>query len=440
MALMKSDNVATNKYEVEVSVDAATFDTACNAAYRKNIKKINVPGFRRGKAPRKIVEKMYGESIFFDDAIDAVYPKALSEAIEEAGLDVIAVESLEPIEASAEKGLSFKATCITKPVVEVKDYKGIKVTKSVKTVSDEDVAAELDKMRERNGRVIIVEDRPAQDGDMATFDFEGFLDGEAFEGGKAEKYTLKLGSGQFIPGFEEQIVGKSIGEEFDVNVTFPEDYHAEELKGQSCLFKCKLHELKATELPDADDEFAKDVSEFDTLDELKVDIKKHLEEQNAKAMEADVEEQIIGNVVENMTGEIPEVMYEKRIDELMRDFEYRLSSQGMNLEMFMQYTGQDREAIRGQFLPQAEKQVKVRLALEKVVELEKVEVPEEELSAEYAKLAEQYKMEEDKVRGYIPEADLKLDLAVNKVIAMLKDSADITEVEEVKEDEAKDAE
>ncbi|PWM98121.1 MAG: trigger factor [Massilioclostridium sp.] len=428
MALVKFDNVATNKYDVEVSVDAKTFNDACDKAYKKNVKKINVPGFRVGKAPRKIIEKMYGATVFYDDAIEAVYPKALSEAIEEAKLDVIAVEALEPVEANTEKGLVFKATCVTKPVVTVKDYKGIKATKTVKTIAAAEVNAEIDKMRERNGRMVTVEDRATKTGDTVNFDFTGAVDGEPFDGGEAENYTLKIGSGQFIPGFEEQMVGKKVGEEFDVKVTFPEEYHAEDLKGKEAVFTCNIHEIKATELPAADDEFAKDVSEFDTLKELKADVKAKLVKAQEQMMEVEVENQLLDTVVENMEGEIPEVMYEKRIDELARDFEYRLSSQGMNMDMYMQYTGMDQKAIREQFRPQAEKQVKTRLALEKIVELENIEPSEEDIEAEYNKLAERYKMEADKVKALVPVEELKKDLAVNKAIDFLKENAEIEEV------------
>lgn len=428
MALVKSDNVATNKYEVEVSVDAKTFDDACNKAYKKNVKKINVPGFRVGKAPRKIIEKMYGSGVFYDDAIEAVYPKALSEAIDEAKLDVIAVDSLEAVKASAEEGLVFKAVCITRPVVEVKDYKGIKVTKTVKTVSAADVNAEIDRMRERNGRTIEVEDRAVKSGDIAVFDFEGFVEGIPFEGGKEEKYSLKIGSGQFIPGFEDQIIGHNIGEDFDVNVTFPEEYPVDELKGKEAIFKCKIHEIKAVELPAADDEFAKDVSEFDTLKELKADIKAKMADNNEKLADADVENQLTDALIANMEGEIPDVMYEKRIDDLVQDFTYRLSSQGMSMDMYMKYTGMDKDLLRNQFRAQAEKQVKLRLALEKVVELEGIEATEEDLEEEYKRFADNYKMDVEKVKAFVKADDLKKDIAVTKAAAFLKDNAEITEV------------
>lgn len=437
MALVKSENVATNKYEVEFSVESKTFDDACNRAYKHNVKKMNVPGFRVGKAPRKIIEKMYGENVFYDDAIEAVYPEALENAIKEADLDVVAVENLEPIEISAEKGAALKAVCIVKPEVEVKGYKGIKATKTVKTVEDVQVNAEVDKMLDQNSRMVTVEDRAAQDGDTVTFDFDGSVDGVPFDGGKSENYSLKIGSGQFIPGFEKQIVGKNVEEEFDVNVVFPEDYHAEELKGKAAVFKCIIHEIKETELPDLDDEFAKDVSEFDTLDELKADIKAKLEKSNEDAMKAEIENQIIDAVVDNLTAEIPEVMYDRRVDELVRDFEYRISSQGMNMDMYMQYTGTDQNAIREQFKEQAEKQVKVRLALEKIAELESIEPSDEEIDKEYTSLAEKHSMEIEKIKKMIDEDDLKKDLAVNKTIDFLTEQAEIEEVEPKEENSEK---
>ena len=423
MSLVSKNNVATNKFELEVHVPADEFEKACQNAYLKRVKKIEVPGFRKGKAPRKTIEKLYGEGIFFEDAINAVYPVALEAAVEEAGLELVARPMVDVTDVSKEDGFTFKATCIVKPEVSVKNYKGIKASKEVKEVTDEDIDKEIDRLRNRNARTISVSDRAAQNDDVVVIDFDGSVDGVPFDGGKAEKFDLTLGSGQFIPGFEDQIVGHNVGDEFDVNVKFPEDYHAEELKGKDSVFKVKIHEINAKELPDADDEFAKDVSEFDTLAEMKEDIKKKLTEQNEKTATIEFENKLIDEVIANMEGEIPEEMYESRIDEMIRDFDYRLRSQGMDINVYLQYTGMDMDSFRLTFKEQAEKQVKIRLALEKVVELEKIEATDEDLEKEYQRIADSYNMELDKVKTMLPAADLMADVAVNKAVDLIKDSA-----------------
>lgn len=426
MSLVENKNVETNKFELTVKVDADKFEPAIERAYRKNVKKIDVQGFRRGKAPRKIIEKIYGEGVFFEDAINELYPAALQEAVEEAGLDLVARPQVEITDAGKD-GFTFTALCVVRPEVAVKDYKGIAVEKEIVPVTDEDIDAKLKGMQEKNGRMIDIEDRPAQNGDTVVFDFDGYVDGVAFDGGKAERFDLVLGSGQFISGFEDQIVGKSIGEEFDVNVSFPEDYHAEELKGKPAVFKCKLHEIKEKELPALDDEFAKDASEFDTLDELKADLRKKAEEANEKSASDAVENTLIDTVIENMEAEVPEEMIEARIDDMIRDFEYRLQSQGLNLETYLQYTGMDKNSFRFTFKVQAEKQVKIRLALEKIVEVENITVDDEAVEAEYAKLADAYKMEVEKIKSFVPAEEFVKDLAVNKAIDLIKDTAVITE-------------
>lgn len=427
MNLVENKNVATNKYDLTVKVDADKFEEAIEKAYRRNVKSISIPGFRKGKAPRKMVEKMYGDNAFFEDAVNMLYPEAADAAIKESGLELVARPDVEITEVSKEDGFTMIVTCITKPEVAVKDYKGIEVEKTITPVTDETIDEKIKQMQEKNARQISVEDRAAADGDTVIFDFEGFVDGEAFEGGKAEAFSLVLGSGQFIPGFEEQIVGKNIDEEFDVNVTFPEEYHAEELKGKPAVFKCKLHEIKAKELPAVDDEFVKDVSEFDTLDALKADLKAKAEEAAAKASDDDVENKLIDAVIENMEAEIPAEMYEARIDSMMQDFDYRLQSQGMNLDVYLQYTGMDKTSFRQTFRAQAEKQVKIRLALEKIVELEGLSMNDEEVEAEYAKMAEAYKMELDQIKSYVPAEQLSKDLVVNKAVDLIKDSAKVTE-------------
>lgn len=423
MSLVSKNNVATNKFELEIQVPAEDFEKACEQVYKRKGKRIEVPGFRKGHAPRKTIEKLYGEGIFFEDAVNDVYPGALQSAVEEAGLEIVCRPEVEVTEVSKEKGVTFKATCTVKPEVTVKDYKGIKASKDVEEVTDVDITAEIDRRRERNARTVDVEGRAVENGDIVNIDFEGFLDGVPFDGGKGENFSLTIGSGQFIPGFEEQIIGHNIGDEFDVNVTFPENYHAEELKGKPTIFKVKLHSISTKELPEADDEFAKDVSEFDTLDELKADIRKHLEEANEKKAADAFENKLIDTVIENMEGEIPQEMYEVRIDEMIRDFEYRLQSQGLNLDMYLQYSGLDRDSFRKTFEAQAQRQVKVRLALEKIVEVEGIAPTDEEVEAEYARLADAYKMDVEKLKPVISAEDVKKDVAVNKAIDLIKDSA-----------------
>lgn len=429
MSLQATNKIDTNKYELTIKVDAEAFEAAIQKAYKKNIKKINVPGFRQGKAPRKMVEKLYGEGIFFEDAINDLYPEALADAIKESNLVVVAPPQVEAKEVSAENGFEFVATCITKPEVTVKDYKGIEVEKSKAEVTDEEIDKRVNAVRERNARLINVIDRASQNGDTLVFDFDGYVDGVAFDGGKAEKFSLELGSGQFIPGFEDQLVDRNVNDEFDVNVTFPEEYHAEELKGKPAVFKCKVHEIKAKELPELDDEFAKDVSEFDTLDEYKADLKAKMLEQAQKAADTEVENKLIDKVIENMEADIPEEMYEARIDEMLQDFEYRLQSQGLNLKDYLGYTGMELDSFRLTFKEQAEKQVKIRLALEKIVELENIVPSDEDLEEEYKKIAEAYKMETEKIKDLIPHDDFVADIAVNKAIDMIKESANIKEAE-----------
>lgn len=423
MSLTANNKLDTNKYELTIHIDAESFEKALEKAYKKNIKKINVPGFRRGKAPRKMVEKLYGEGVFFEDAINDIYPAALSEAIAEAKLEIIARPEVEMKEADKENGVTFTAVCIVKPEVAVKDYKGIEVEKTVKEVTDEDVANRLKAMQDRNARQIDVADRASQNGDTLVFDFEGSVDGVPFDGGKAEKYSLELGSGQFILGFEPQLENRNIGDEFDVNVTFPEDYHAEELKGKEAVFKCKVHEIKAKEVPALDDEFAKDVSEFDTLDELRADIRKKMEEQNEKEASTEVENKLIDKVIENMEAEIPNEMYESAIDDMIRDFDYRLQSQGMNLDTYMKYTGMELASFRQTFEEQAKKRVQIRLALEKIVELESIEVSDEDIETEYKKLADMYQMEADQVKQFVSVEELSKDIAVNKAVDLVKENA-----------------
>jgi len=426
MSLKNATVKETNRVELEIEVGAEAFEAAVAKAYKKNIKKLSVPGFRKGKAPRHLVEKLYGEGVFYEEAMNDIYPTALDEAITESGYEYVEDNIDLDVVSVGKEGLVFKAVITVKPEVTLGQYKGIEAPKSVKAVTDEDVEAEMKKLQERNSRMVSVDDRAAAEGDTVVFDFEGFVDDVPFEGGKAEKYSLVLGSGQFIPGFEEQIVGKSIDEEFDVNVTFPEDYQAEELAGKAAVFKCKLHEIKVKELPELNDDFAKDCSEFDTIEDLKNDAKERLVKAAEKAADEAFETAILDKLAEGMQAEIPEAMYKNRVKEHVRDFAYRLQSQGLDLDTYMKYTGMDMAAFEEGFREQAERQVKVRLALEAVVKAENIEATAEDIEAEYQKYADMYKIEIEKVKGFIPEADLARDLCVEKALAFLKENAVVT--------------
>lgn len=425
MNLKSSNKVDTNKYELEIEVSAEDFDAAVNAAYKKEGKKMNIPGFRKGKAPRAFVEKYYGETVFYDAAIDSLYRPTVMEAIDASKLEVVSIGDMNITEASKEKGLAFKLTVVVKPECKIEGYKGIEVTKKISPVTDEDVDVEIRKVQDRNSRMVNVDNRAAMTGDTAVIDFEGFCDGVAFEGGKAENYELALGAGQFIPGFEDQIVGHELGEEFEINVRFPDEYHSEELKGKDATFKIKLHELKTKELPEVDDEFVKDVSEFDTLDAYKADIKAKLEADREKAANASVDNQLIDAICEKLEAEIPEEMYENEINEGINNFVYRLQSQGLNLDTYMKYTGLTPESLREQFRGQSEKNVKVRLALETIVKLENIDATEEELDAEFEKLAKAYDMPVENVKNIVSANQLKLDVTNEKAINFIRDNAKI---------------
>ena len=427
---MSVKSVKTNedkKVELEIAVSAEDFNKAVDAAFQKNGKKINVPGFRKGKAPRKMIEKMYGEGMFFEEAVNNTYPAAYQAAVEEAGIEPVDRADIEVMEVSKENGYTFKATVTVKPEVTLEGYKGIEVEKKISVVTADELDAEIGRQREQGARVIAVEGRTAANGDTAVIDFEGFVDGVAFEGGKGTDYPLELGSNSFIPGFEDQVVGHNAGETFEVNVTFPENYQAEELKGKAAMFQVTVKELKMKELPELDDEFAKDVSEFDTLEELKADISKKLQEKKDEQSDTDVENKLMEAVANKMVVEIPECMFDARVDEMLRDFEYRLQSQGMDLKNYLQYTGMELDAFRKTFRPQAEAQVKTRLALEKIVELEKIEPTSDEVEAEFLNIAQQYKMEVEKVKGIVPSSDIKSGLAMNKALDIVRENAKISE-------------
>ncbi len=433
MLLKANNKVDTNRYELEIVIDDKELEAAVVAAYKKNADKITLPGFRKGKAPRSLVERMYGVEFFYEDALNILYPDAVDFALKEAELEIVSNDIGFDLVSMDKTGVDFKITVTVKPEVEMKGYKALKAEKLKAVVTDEEVDQQVKNVAERNARLENVTDRAAAMDDTVVIDFEGFTDGKAFDGGKAEGYTLKLGSNSFIPGFEDQIVGHSIDEEFDVNVTFPEEYHAEELKGKPAVFKIKLHEIKVTELPVIDDEFAKDVSEFDTLDEYKADLKAKLLDGKTKTADDAVEEQLMQGIIDNVVAEIPDAMIESKMDENVQSFGYRLQMQGMDLNTYVKYMGGDMAAFRESFRGQAEKQVKLRLALEKIAALENLVASEEEINAEYEKYAKDYNMELENIKAAIPESELVKDIVVGKAMTFVRENAEIVEVDALSE-------
>lgn len=430
MEIISSSKTQTNTVEAVIRADSAEFEAAIEAVYLKKKKDISVGGFRKGKASRKMIEKVYGKNFFYQDAVNEMYPAILEKAADKLGLDVVAVPSVEVTEISAESGVCFKAQYIVKPEVNISDYKGMKLEKKIKTITENDVDDEIQRIRERNARLIAVTDRPAETGDTVNIDYNGTIDGISFEGGSAEHYGLTLGSGTFIPGFEEQIEGKNIGEEFDVNVTFPEDYHAEEYAGKAAVFRCKLHEIHAYEVPELDDEFVKDVSEFDTLEEYKADIRQRLTQAAAEKAESELDNNMATKISEKVEGEIPDVMYEKRVADMLREWEYRNRSAGITLQFYLKYTGRSAEEFRESFRAPAEVQVKLRLGLEKIAELEHIEVGEEEIERCYNEIAEQNNMSVERVKEVFSRKSAKEDLTVQKAFDFVKENAEITEVQD----------
>ena len=425
MASIKAKEIEKNKYEFEFLIEKETFDAEVNKVYRKNVSKMNVPGFRKGKAPKHIIEKLYGTTVFYDEALDNLLPTAYETALASTKLDAVSRPELDVVSID-DKGVALKAQVWVKPAVEISAYTGLEVSKEAIEVTEEDIMKDIDATRERNSRMLSVEDRAAQEGDQAVIDFEGFLDGVAFEGGKGEKFPLGLGSGSFIPGFEEQIVGKNIGDEFDINVTFPEDYGAENLAGKEVVFKIKLHELKVKELPELDDEFVKDVSEFNTVDEYKADIKAKITERREKSAESKVENDLLDALIANTECEIPDCMIQQEIDGYIRDYEYRLQSQGGNLEMYFQYTGMTMEKLRENFKSDAERQVKIRLALAKIAKTEKLKALKKDIEAEYKKIATGYNVDIETVKASIPESGISEDIVLRKAVDFVKENAVIT--------------
>ena len=422
MSLTKSEVIEKYRYELQFSVDKATFDAAVEAVYRKQVKSISVPGFRKGKAPRSIIEKMYGKGVFYEDAINDLIPGAYTDAAKESALEIVGQPEFDVVSID-DNGLVLSAKVYVKPDVEIKDYIGIEVEKDVAAVTDEEVDKEIETIRERNSRELDVTDRAAEMGDTTVIDFEGFCDGVAFEGGKGTDYALKLGSGSFIPGFEEQIVGKNIDEEFDVNVTFPTEYHAADLAGKEAVFKVKIHAITHVELPALDDDFAKDVSEFDTFDEYKADMKAKIEKRHETAAENAVEDKLVETLIEKLEADIPEAMYVAETENFVRDYDTRLRSQGLDLKTYFKYTGMNLDSLREQMRPQAERQVKARLALEKIAALENIEATEDDINEEYSKIAEAYGIEVQQVKDSIDASAIAEDMKVKKALDLVKEKA-----------------
>ena len=419
MSLINKELTEKNGYVIEFSIDKETYAKAELEAYKKNVKSMNVPGFRKGKAPMHVIKTFYGKEVFFEDAINACIPEAFEAAITEAGYDIVGNPKFDLV--SMDGDIVLKAEGFVKPEVTIENYKGIEVEKKVVEISEDEINAEIDKARDRNARFIQESVDAVQDGDTVTLDFEGFVDGVAFEGGKGENYELKIGSGSFIPGFEAQIVGHKIGEDFDVNVTFPEDYSAKDLAGKAATFKCTVKSLK--QLPELDDEFVKDVSEFDTVDEYKADLKSKLTDRAEANAEREVENALAEKLMDLLVAEIPEPMFEAETENYLRDYDTRLRSSGLDLKTYMQYTGLTLDAIRAQLRPQAEKQVKIRLALEKIAVLENLDATEDEINEEFVRIGSTYGVEVDEVKKMIASEDVKADLLTSKAMTLVKANA-----------------
>ena len=436
---IKVKDLGKNQVEFSVSIDAEKFAEATQKAYIKNVKKIMIPGFRKGKAPRFMIERMYGEGVFFEDAINDLLPEAYEKALDETKLDVVSQPDISIDDVSKEKGFTFTAKVYVRPVVEVKNYKGITAKKVVYTVKDEQIDAQLESLRERNSRMIAVEDRAIENGDIATINYKGFVDGKEFKGGSAENYDLTIGSGQFIPGFEDQLIGKGTNDDVKVDVTFPEDYHAEELKGKEAQFDVKIVKVSKKELPELDDDFAKDVSEFDTIKEYKADMKAKMLKQLDERADAEFENSVISEIAKTVDVEIPDAMIEDRVNYIAREQETSMMQQGISREMYLKFTGMDEATYLSQFKPMAEAQVKSLLVLNAVAKAEKIEATDDDVNNEVEKISEQYGVEKDKVLSMIPRAELEKDIIVKKAVDFVRENAvcqEISEEEYLKEKEA----
>ncbi len=441
MKLNKHEKIENSNYEMFLLVEPDEFKDAVSKAYRKEVKKYNVPGFRKGRAPRNLIEKMYGHDIFYYDALNEVFPVIYEEAVAQVGIEPVDSPQVSPESMSLEEGAVLKVTVTIKPELNIKDYEGLQLERSFPKVEDDMIESEIARMQERNSRLIAREGK-AQNGDIVTLDYEGSVDGVPFDGGKAEGHKLTLGSEQFIKGFEEKLIGHEVGESFDIDVTFPEEYHAENLAGKPAVFHVTIHEIQFKELPELDDEFAKDVSDFETLAELKDDITKKLQEQLDAQAEQEMESMLAELLVEKLEGDVPEVMIENRVDEMVQDFAMRLQQQGLDIKNYLQFTGGDMEAFRDGFRKQAQITVKMRLALEAVARIHALQVEEAELSEEFKKIAEKYQMDEETVRKLMPEDDIKKDLVITKALSYVKSKAEIAEkkVEKAVEKASKKAE
>ncbi len=428
MSLKNMTTPEKNVVELEIAIDRAAFDEAVTRAFKKNAPKVNVPGFRRGKAPRGIIEKMYGKGVFYEDALEEIVPAAYKEALEESGAQAVSRPDFDVSEIT-EEGVQFKAKFFVKPEVTVTQYKGLEADRLTMPVTDEMIKSEMNRVRNRNGREIEVTDRAAQNGDTVDIDYSGTVVGETepFEGGTAEHHKLKLGSNSFIPGFEDQIIGHNIGDEFDVNVSFPEEYHAEELKGKPAVFSVKLHGIKYTELPALDDEFAKDVSDFDTLDEYRADVKAKIEKTHADAAENGLSERLVDALLTKTETDVPACMVDDEVEQGLRQYENRLRMQGLGLDMYLKYTGMTLEGLREDFRPRAERQVKTRLALENIAQTENITASEEEIEAEYAEIAKSYDMSVEDVKPNIDREMLEGDIKLRNAMKLIRDNAVITD-------------
>lgn len=423
---LQVEKLENNTAKLTIEVEASEFDKAIQKAYQKNKNKFNVPGFRKGKVPYAMVEKMYGAAVFYEDAANEVIPEAYAKAAEECELEIVARPEINVVQIEKGKPFIFEAEVTTKPEVKLGKYKGIKVEKADTTVTEEEVNAELDKIKEQNARLVAADDKAVEDGDQTTIDFEGFVDGVAFDGGKGEDYPLTIGSHSFIDTFEEQLIGKKVGEEVEVNVTFPEEYQAEELAGKPAMFKVTIKEIKVKEYPELDDDFAQDVSEFDTLEEYKADIKKNLEEKKVKDAESEKESQVIEAIVKDSEMDIPEKMIEAQAQQMVEEFAQNIAMQGISFEQYMQFTGSTVDQITEQVRPQAQARVESSLVLEAVVKAENIEATEEELKEEIKGMAERYNMEEDKVSELLSDVDkenLKKDICARKAAKLVVDAA-----------------
>lgn len=440
MILKSSEKTDVNMTELVAEVDAATFEKAIDAVYRQQKKNISMPGFRKGKVPRKLCESTYGEGVFFEDALNLILNMEMPALIAEAALNLVDAPRVEVTSVSKAEGATVKIVCVTKPEIHIADYKGMAAPKDVKEITDEDVEKQAENLLKRNAKMVSVDDRAAEMGDEVTLDFEGFFGDTAFEGGKGEEFQLKLGSGQFIPGFEEQVAGHKIDKDFDVTVTFPEDYQMEDYAGKEAVFKCKIHAINHEEVPELTDDFVKEISDFDTVDEWKADAKKKMQENAEQTAQVGFENALIAKLIDKVEDPIPHCMFEQRADALMETFANQLKSQHVDMDLYLQYTGMTQDELKATYLDRAENEVKLRLALEKIAELEALEVSEEEMDAELTKLAEENNMTLEDVKARIPMQEYKTDMLVTKALDLIKESAivdnTVAEAEEAATEEA----